>query len=112
MWQSATFSVESESRPTAPNKEWLHPASAPEIAVVADAHVTSYSICMSRVEEIVAAIEKLSLEERARLARWFHGWSDDACDQQMAHDVSAGRLDGLVADVDADFESDRLLDMP
>ena len=67
---------------------------------------------MSTVEEIKVAIEHLSLEERARLARWFHEWTDDAWDRQMQKDVAEGRLDELVAEVDRDIEAGRLQDMP
>ncbi len=67
---------------------------------------------MSTVDEIKAAIERLSLEERAELARWLHGWTDDAWDRQMADDLAAGRLDTLLAEVDADTNADRLQDMP
>ena len=55
---------------------------------------------MSTVEEIKAAISKLTLEERAEVARWFHGWKDDPWDRQMASAIAAGKLDQLLAEVD------------
>lgn len=56
---------------------------------------------MSTVDEIKIAIEKLSLEERAELARWLHGWTDDEWDDQISADLEAGRLDRLIAETDA-----------
>lgn len=67
---------------------------------------------MSTVEQIKAAIDQLSLEERAELAGWLHGWADDEWDRQMLRDVESGRLGKLVAEVDADIDADRLRGMP
>jgi hypothetical protein len=67
---------------------------------------------MSTVEEIKAAIAKLSLSERGEIARWLHGWNDDEWDQQMKGDIAAGRLDGVLKEVDEDIEAGRLRDMP
>jgi hypothetical protein len=67
---------------------------------------------MSTVEEIKAAIAKLSLGERGEIARWFHGWSDDEWDRQMAEDAVAGRLDAVLKEVDEDIKAGRLRDMP
>ncbi len=67
---------------------------------------------MSTVEEIKAAIQKLSLEQKAEIARWFHGWTDDEWDRQMAEDAAAGRLGKLLAQVDKEIESGQLNDLP
>ncbi len=67
---------------------------------------------MSTVEEIKAAIEKLSLHERSQLARWFHGWTDDEWDQAMEKDIAAGRFAKLLTEVDQDIEAGHLQDMP
>jgi hypothetical protein len=67
---------------------------------------------MSTVEEIKAAIAKLSLEQKAEIARWFHGWSDDEWDRQIADDAAAGRLGTLLAQVDRDIKSGQLKDLP
>ncbi|MGI8960137.1 MAG: hypothetical protein ACR2IV_10330 [Bryobacteraceae bacterium] len=40
------------------------------------------------VEQIKSAIAELSLEERAELAAWFHGWVDDEWDAQMKADIA------------------------
>ena len=67
---------------------------------------------MSTVEEIKAAISKLSLSERGEIARWFHGWSDDEWDRQMADDLGAGKLDMVLKEVDEDIKAGRLREMP
>jgi hypothetical protein len=67
---------------------------------------------MSTAEEIKAAIDKLPLSERARLERMLHGWTDDEWDQQIAADAAAGKLDRLLAKVDADIDAGKLRDVP
>ena len=67
---------------------------------------------MSIVEEIKSAIEKLSLEDRARLERMLHGGADDEWDRQMAADAAAGRFQSILADVDREIDEGRLRDMP
>ena len=67
---------------------------------------------MSTVEEIKIAIEKLSLEDRARLERLLHGWADDDWDRQIASDAAAGRLDSLLTDVDREIAEDELRELP
>jgi hypothetical protein len=67
---------------------------------------------MSTVEEIKAAIDKLSLSERARLERILHQWTDDEWDKQIAQDAASGRLDKLISEVDADIDADRLREIP
>jgi hypothetical protein len=64
------------------------------------------------VEQIKAAIEHLSFEERAELAAWFHGWKDDEWDGQMKRDVAEGRLDDVLREVEDDIAAGRLSDMP
>jgi hypothetical protein len=67
---------------------------------------------MSTVEEIKAAIEKLSIDDRARLERLLHGWADDEWDRQIAADASAGRLDGVLERVDRAIDAGHLRDLP
>ena len=40
-----------------------------------------YRFIMS-LSGIKEAIQKLSMEERAELAKWLYGWEDDAWDEQ------------------------------
>ncbi len=51
---------------------------------------SAYYFSVSTVEEIQQAIEKLSLSERGKLAKWFNGWEDDDWDKQMAADFAPG----------------------
>ena len=67
---------------------------------------------MSTVAEIKAAISRLSLEERAEVASCPHEWEDDAWDKQMQQDLSAGKLESLLAKVDKDIDQGKLRDLP
>ncbi len=67
---------------------------------------------MSTVAEIKAAIARLTLDERAEVARCLHEWEDDAWDKQMQQDLAAGKLDRLLAKVDSDIEHGKLREMP
>jgi len=67
---------------------------------------------MSTVAEIKAAIPKLTLEERAEVARCLHGWEDDEWDRQMKENLAAGKLNGLLKKVDADIERGNYSDLP
>ena len=74
--------------------------------------VSGYIAAMSTVQEIKAAIPKLTLEERAEVARCLHGWSDDEWDEQMKRDLAAGKLNQLLAKVDTDIAQGNLSDPP
>jgi hypothetical protein len=67
---------------------------------------------MSTVAEIKAAISRLTLEERAEVARCLHEWEDDAWDRQMQQDLTAGKLDPLLAKVDEDIDQAKLRGLP
>jgi len=67
---------------------------------------------MSTVAEIKAAISRLTLEERAEVARCLHQWEDDDWDKQMQQDLAAGKLDRLLAKVDDDIDRGKLRDSP
>jgi hypothetical protein len=64
------------------------------------------------VEEIKAAIPQLTVEERAEIARCLHGWEDDEWDEQMKQDLASGKLNALLAKVDANIAQGKLLDPP
>jgi hypothetical protein len=64
------------------------------------------------VEQIKAAIEQLSFEQRAELWAWLHGWKDDEWDEQMKRDVAEGKLDDVLREVEDDIAAGRLRDMP
>lgn len=67
---------------------------------------------MSTLQEIKAAIPKLTLEERAEVARCLHGWEDDEWDQHMKRDLADGKLNKLLAKVDVDIEKGKFSDLP
>jgi len=69
-------------------------------------------MAMSTVAEIKAAISRLTLEERAEVARCLHEWEDDAWDKQIQQDLAAGKLEALLAKVDDDIEQGKLRDSP
>jgi hypothetical protein len=62
--------------------------------------------------EIKIAIEQLSFEERADLAAWLHGWSDDEWDDQMKRDIASGKLDDVLREVEEDIKAGHTREMP
>lgn len=62
---------------------------------------------MSTVQEIKAAIAKLSLEERAELLAELCGWQDDDWDRQLKADAAAGKFAGLNQQADSDHAAGR-----
>ena len=67
--------------------------------MVADSRSDLYAADMSALEQIKEAIPKLTLEERAEVARCLHEWTDDAWDEQMRGDLAAGKLNSRLAKV-------------
>jgi rRNA maturation endonuclease Nob1 len=67
---------------------------------------------MRTVEEIKAAIPALTLEERAEVARFLHGWEDDEWDQKIRKDLAEGKLARVLSKVDADVASGKLSELP
>ena len=61
------------------------------------------------VQEIKEAVQHLTLEERAEVAACLHSWSDDPWDEKMKHDLASGKLDKILAQVDADIAKNKLL---
>ena len=64
------------------------------------------------VQEIKEAVQYLSLEERAEVAACLHSWSDDEWDEKMKRDLASGKLNKILAQVDADIAKDNLRGMP
>src|SRR4051812_38144968 len=60
---------------------------------------------MTTVQEIKAAIDKLSLSERAELEKILHGWEDDEWDRQMIADAKSGKLDQLLGKVNSNIDA-------
>lgn len=62
--------------------------------------------------EIKSAIENLSLDERAELAAWLHGWQSDEWDEQMKQDIGSGKLDSVLHEIEEDIKAGRVREMP
>jgi hypothetical protein len=58
---------------------------------------------MNTVEDIKAAIKRLSGREFARLRAWFDEHEAARFDQQIARDAKGGKLDRLAEQAIADF---------
>lgn len=65
-----------------------------------------------KIEDLEAAIQSLSPEERAELNRRLYGWTDDEWDLPMAEDVRQGHLDEMVARAEADLAAGRWRVLP
>jgi len=66
---------------------------------------------MSTVNEIEAAVSKLSREELESFRRWFQDFDADTWDRQFGADVRAGRLDTLAAEAIEDVRAGRGRDL-
>jgi hypothetical protein len=62
---------------------------------------------MSTVEELEAAVQRLSPEERAAFRAWFAEFDANEWDRQLEADVAAGRLDWLADEALADHQAGR-----
>lgn len=60
---------------------------------------------MSTVEQIEAAILKLSPQELSHLADWVLDLDEQRWDEQIERDIVAGKLDFLAQEALAEFES-------
>ena len=56
------------------------------------------------VTEIEAAITRLSPVELAELMAWIVQYQAHAWDEQIEKDLEEGRLDGLLAEVDREYQ--------
>ena len=71
-----------------------------------------YNSPMNTLQEVMAAIPKLTLGERAEVARSLHDWQDDKWDDQIKGDLAKGKLRKLLAKVDKDIAQGNLRDLP
>ena len=75
-------------------------------------HASSdYNVAMTTLEEIKVAIEKLSPSQRAELEAYLQQ-ADDAWDRQIAADAQTGKLNRLIAQVDANIDAGNLREFP
>ncbi len=63
---------------------------------------------MNSMEEIETAIINLPEKEMRQLSEWLQSYLSDRWEQQMAADVSSGKLDRLLQRVNADIETNRI----
>ena len=57
------------------------------------------------ITEIETAIRKLPASEVSELMTWLERYHEQTWDKQIAVDLEAGRLDELLAEVDAEYEA-------
>ncbi len=65
---------------------------------------------MSTIEELEAAVERLSPEDRAAFRAWFVEFDAAEWDRQLEADAASGRLDWLAAEALADRRAGRCTD--
>ena len=66
---------------------------------------------MSRIESLEKEIESLSPDELAAFREWFLEYDAALWDQQIENDARSGRLDGLVAEAEAEFRDGKNKDL-
>jgi hypothetical protein len=62
---------------------------------------------MRKIEDIEEQIQKVSREEFAELREWFLEQNWKAWDAQIEADAKSGKLDALVSEAKAEYESGR-----
>jgi len=68
-------------------------------------------LTVSTVQDIEAAVSKLSREELAAFRTWFAEFDAEAWDRQFDEDVRAGRLDSLADEALRDLREGRCTDL-
>jgi hypothetical protein len=66
---------------------------------------------MSRIEEIEAAVRRLSAEDLAAFRDWFVDYDAQVWDRKLKADVEAGRLDALAEEALADLREGRCTEL-
>ncbi|VAW40237.1 hypothetical protein MNBD_CHLOROFLEXI01-1591 [hydrothermal vent metagenome] len=57
------------------------------------------------VQEIEAAIIQLPINKLIELSTWFEEYQARVWDKQIEDDLATGRLDAILAEVDAEYEA-------
>lgn len=66
---------------------------------------------MTTLPELEAAIKKLPENEIRHLALWLQEYLDEMWDQQIADDLASGKLNHLIAKVEADIAANQVRDL-
>lgn len=61
--------------------------------------------------EVESAIKQLPEEEARNLAKWLQEYLDEMWDQQIEADLASGKLDGLIAQAEADIANGNVRDL-
>jgi hypothetical protein len=62
---------------------------------------------MTRIEEVVNEVQRLSRQELAAFREWFRKYDSDEWDKEIEEDVLAGRLDTLANEAIAEHKGGR-----
>jgi hypothetical protein len=65
---------------------------------------------MSTVEEVEAALQRMSPEERAEFRAWYAEFDADEWDRELKADAVSGRLDWLITEARQDQQAGRCTD--
>jgi hypothetical protein len=65
---------------------------------------------MSTVEEVEAAVQRMSPEERAEFRAWYSEFDADEWDRELKADAVSGRLDWLITEAQQDQQAGRCTD--
>jgi len=60
---------------------------------------------MSDVKSIEEAVKSLPPQDLAEFRRWFSEFDTATWDRQIEQDLAEGRLDGMLADAQADYQA-------
>jgi hypothetical protein len=65
---------------------------------------------MNTLQELEAAVQKLSADDRAAFRQWFAEFDAEEWDLQLEADMQSGRLDWLIAEAIEDQQANRCSD--
>jgi hypothetical protein len=66
---------------------------------------------MTTLLEIEVAIKQLPESDVRRLAAWLQTYLDETWDRQIEEDLTSGKLDNLIAQVEADIAANNVRDL-
>ena len=66
---------------------------------------------MTTLLEIEAAIKQLPESDVRQLAAWLQTYLNETWDRQIEEDLASGKLDNLIAQAEADIETNNVRDL-